>query len=79
MLKVPLRRLEALESGRHEELQGPTFERALAQAACRVLKIDPRPVLALLPQHEGNTLERVSEGINTPFRERQGTGKRCCS
>lgn len=74
MLKVPLRRLEALESGRHEELQGPTFERALAQAACRVLRIDAKPVLALLPQHERNTLERVSEGINTPFRDGQGGG-----
>jgi cytoskeleton protein RodZ len=73
MLKVPLRRLEALEDDRHEELQGPTFERALAQAACRVLKIDPKPVLALLPQHERNTLERVSEGINTPFRDGQGS------
>ena len=74
MLKIPLRRLEALEMGRHEELQGPTFERALAQAACRVLKIDPKPVLALLPQHERNTLERVSEGINTPFRDGHGSG-----
>lgn len=74
MLKIPLRRLEALENGQHEELQGPTFERALAQAACRVLKIDPKPVLALLPQHERNTLERVSEGINTPFRDGQGGG-----
>ena len=74
MLKIPLRRLEALEMGRHEELQGPTFERALAQAACRVLKIDPKPVLALLPQHERNTLERVSEGINTPFRDGQASG-----
>jgi cytoskeleton protein RodZ len=73
MLKIPLRRLEALEQGRHDQLQGPTFERALAQAACRVLKIDPKPVLALLPQHEGNTLERVTEGLNTPFRERQGS------
>jgi cytoskeleton protein RodZ len=72
MLKIPLRRLEALELGHHDELQGPTFERALAQAACRVLKIDPKPVLALLPQHEGNTLARVTEGLNTPFRERQG-------
>ena len=74
MLKIPLRRLEALESDRHDELQGSTFERALAQAACRVLKIDPKPVLALLPQHERNTLERVSEGINTPFRDGQGSG-----
>jgi cytoskeleton protein RodZ len=74
MLKIPLRRLEALEYGRHEELQGPTFERALAQAACRVLKIDPKPVLALLPANERNTLERVTEGINTPFRDGQGSG-----
>ena len=73
MLKIPLRRLEALEGGRHDELQGPTFERALAQAACRVLKIDPKPVLALLPQHERNTLERVTEGINTPFRDGQAS------
>jgi cytoskeleton protein RodZ len=74
MLKIPLRRLEALENGRHDELQGATFERALAQAACRVLKLDPKPVLALMPQHERNTLERVSEGINTPFRDGQGGG-----
>jgi cytoskeleton protein RodZ len=74
MLKIPLRRLEALEYGRHDELQGPTFERALAQAACRVLKIDPKPVLALLPANERNTLERVTEGINTPFRDGQGSG-----
>jgi cytoskeleton protein RodZ len=73
MLKVPLKRLEALEGDRHEELQGPTFERALAQAACRVLKVDPKPVLALLPQHERNTLERVTEGINTPFRDGQAS------
>ena len=74
MLKIPLRRLEALEGDRHDELQGPTFERALAQAACRVLKIDPKPVLALLPQHARNTLEGVSEGINAPFRDGQGGG-----
>ena len=73
MLKIPLRRMEALEGGRHDELQGPTFERALAQAACRVLRIDPKPVLALLPQHERNTLERVTEGINTPFRDGQAS------
>jgi cytoskeleton protein RodZ len=71
MLKIPLRKLEALEGGRHEELQGPTFERALAQAACRVLKMDPRPVLALMPQVAGNTLEHVTGGLNKPFRERQ--------
>ena len=72
MLKIPLRKLESLESDRHDDLQGPTFERALAQAACRVLKIDPKPVLALMPQVAGNTLEHVTGGLNKPFRERSG-------
>ena len=71
MLKVPLRKLEALENGRHAELPGQTFERALAQAACRVLKIDPQPVLALMPRLAGDTLEHVTGGLNKPFRERQ--------
>jgi len=68
-LKVSPRKLEALEQDRHEELQGPTFVRALAQAACRVLKIDPAPVLALLPPAGQRTLDDVGGGLNAPFRE----------
>jgi cytoskeleton protein RodZ len=75
MLKVPLKKLEALEQGRHEDLPGQTFERALAQAACRVLKIDPKPVLDLMPRLGSNTLEHVGGGINTPFREQRGHGE----
>lgn len=75
MLKIPLRKLEALEEGRHADLPGHTFERALAQAACRVLKLDPKPVLALLPQLGANTLEHMSGGINTPFRDRAARGE----
>jgi cytoskeleton protein RodZ len=69
MLKVTPRKLEALEADRHEELQGITFVRALAQAACRALKIDPAPVLARLPGSQGNTLDQVDGGLNAPFRE----------
>ncbi|MBN8486468.1 MAG: helix-turn-helix domain-containing protein [Burkholderiales bacterium] len=68
-LKVSPRKLEALEQDRHDELQGPTFVRALAQAACRVLKIDPAPVLALLPPAGQRTLDDVGGGLNAPFRE----------
>jgi len=75
MLKVPLKKLEALEQGRHADLPGQTFERALAQAACRVLKIDPKPVLDLMPRVGGNTLEHVGGGINTPFREQRARGE----
>lgn len=49
-LRVPVRKLEALEADRLEELGNVAFTRALAQAVCRVLKVDPAPVLAALPQ-----------------------------
>lgn len=70
--KVPQRKLEALEADRLDELPDATFTRALAQTVCRTLKIDPAPVLALLPQPAGHRLEQVAEGINAPFRERPG-------
>ena len=49
-IKVAPAKLEALEQDRYGELPNATFTRALAQSVCRSLKIDPRPVLALLPQ-----------------------------
>lgn len=73
--KVPQRKLEALEADRLDELPDATFTRALAQTVCRTLKIDPAPVLALLPQPAGHRLEQVAEGINAPFRERPGMGQ----
>jgi cytoskeleton protein RodZ len=71
-IKVPPRKLDALENDRHDELLDATFTRALAQTVCRTLKIDPAPVLALLPLPPGHRLENVAEGINAPFRERPG-------
>lgn len=71
-LKVAPRKLEALEADRHDELQGATFVRALAQAACRALKQDPAPVLIRLPQAGKPALTEVSGGLNAPFRERSG-------
>lgn len=71
-LKVPQRKLEALESDRHEELLDATFARALAQTMCRSLKVDPAPVLALLPHAVDPALDRVAQGLNQPFRERPG-------
>lgn len=72
-LKISPRKLEALEADRFEELQGATFVRALAQAACRALHVDPAPVLARLPSMEMSTLEQVSGGLNAPFREHGAT------
>jgi cytoskeleton protein RodZ len=69
-IKVSPRKLEALEADRHEELQGPAFTRALAQSVCRALRIDPAPVLALLPRADAHDLENVTGHLNAPFRDR---------
>jgi cytoskeleton protein RodZ len=68
-IKVSPRKLEALEGDRYDELPDATFTRALAQTVCRTLKVDPAPVLALMPQPGSHRLEQVSEGINAPFRD----------
>ncbi len=69
-LKVAPRKLEALENDRYDELQGSTFVRALALAACRALKINPTPVLERLPAQDSGLLSQLDGGLNAPFRER---------
>lgn len=70
-LKVPQSKLEALEADRYQDLPDATFARALARSVCRVLKIDAAQVLALLPSGGAEaSLDRVTPGLNQPFRER---------
>lgn len=69
-IKVAPAKLQALEQDRYDELPNATFARALAQSVCRSLKIDPRPVLALLPQVDNPPLEAAVGRLNTPFQER---------
>jgi cytoskeleton protein RodZ len=71
-IKIPQRKLEALEADRYDELPDATFTRALAMTVCRALKIDAAPVLALLPQVEGRGLAAATGGLNAPFRDRPG-------
>lgn len=73
-IKVAPAKLQALEADRYDELPNPTFARALAQSVCRSLKIDPRPVLALLPQVETPPLEGAMGKLNAPFHERPSRG-----
>lgn len=73
-LKVPVKRLEALEADRYDLLTDVVFARALAGSVCRHLKIDPHAVLSLLPQGQLPPLS-VEGKINEPFRSMsQGTG-----
>jgi cytoskeleton protein RodZ len=67
-LKVPVKKLEALESGSYHDLPDMTFARALASSACRHLKIDPAPVLAQIPMGHAAVLGDTSSTINAPFK-----------
>jgi cytoskeleton protein RodZ len=72
-IKVTPRKLEALEADRYTDLPDMTFTRALAQTVCRVLKVDPEPVLAKLPAAgDLPKLAKVGGGINQTFRESPG-------
>jgi len=48
-LKVPVKKLEALEADRFELLLDAVFVRALAASVCRLLKVDSTEILRLLP------------------------------
>lgn len=67
-LKVPVKKLEALEAGRYDELPDLTFARALASSACRQLKVDPVPVLAQIPLGQRPQLGDSEQAINAPFK-----------
>lgn len=69
-LKVPVQKLQALESDDWQGLPDLVFGRALALSVCRVLHLDPAPVLAVLPKTDGARLPSNPEGINTPFKEK---------
>ena len=66
-MKVPVKKLEALEADRLDLLPDAVFVRALAASVCRALKIDPTSVLELLPSSTPPKLRPEGRGINTPF------------
>lgn len=68
LLKVPVKKLEALESDRLDLLPDVVFVRALASSVCRTLKIDSSAILARLPQTEAPKLIYQGTSINEPFR-----------
>ena len=67
-LKVPVKKLEALEADRIDLLPDAVFARALASSVCRALKVDPGEILAKLPQTHIQRLNQGQQNINTPFR-----------
>ena len=66
-LKVPADKLEALEQDRFDVFVDAVFMRALASGLCRLLKLDPNPVLQRLPQQVVPRVVPQNRGINEPF------------
>lgn len=73
-IKVPVAKLEALEADDRTVLSNPNFARALAMTVCRSLKIDPAPVLALMPAAVAVPLGSSKPPLNQPFRDFSHTG-----
>ena len=69
-LKVSVGKLEALEHDRFDLLPDAVFTRALASSVCRMLKLDPAPVLTRLPPIAAAKFVSQDRGINAPFRHR---------
>ena len=67
-LKVPVKKLEALEADRLDLLPDTVFARALAGTVCRLLKVDPAPVLAAFPQTSAQRNQQVRTGRQTTFK-----------
>lgn len=74
-LKVPVSKLEALEADNYAVLPDAVFVRALASSVCRALKMNPAPVLALMPQSSVPSLAADSAGINAAFKDGSEKGR----
>ena len=67
-LKVPVKKIEALENDALDALPDAVFARALAASMCRALQVDPAPVLARLPGATRTGLADADKTINANFR-----------
>ncbi|MDT8991723.1 DUF4115 domain-containing protein [Curvibacter sp. APW13] len=66
-IKIPVKKLEALEADQLQATHDIVFVRALASSVCRALKIDSKPIMEALPQSAVKELHVDDNGINAPF------------
>lgn len=66
-MKVPVKKLEALEADHLDQLVDLVFVRALASGVCRALKIDAAPILEKLPRPPTPRLDRPERAVNASF------------
>jgi cytoskeleton protein RodZ len=67
VVKVPVRKLEALEAGRLDALPELVYVRGMVVGICRVLHADPQAILALLPLTPAKPLQQHSAIAPVPF------------
>lgn len=67
VVKVPVRKLEALEAGRLDALPEPVFVRGMVVGICRVLQADAQAILALLPAAPTKPLKQEGAIAPMPF------------
>ena len=66
-LKVPVSKIEGLENNQWDLFADLVFARTLAISTCKQLRIDPAPVLALLPKAAPPRLNVEETGLNQRF------------
>jgi cytoskeleton protein RodZ len=69
MLKVPVKKLEALEADRLRQTADAVYVRGLAASVCRALHIDSAPILAGLPALTVSPLATDASKLNQVFDE----------
>lgn len=74
-LKVPVNKIDALERDDLTAFPDTAFMRALAASVCRILRVDPAPVLALMPQHRPDTLSSQNQSARPTFRHSASPGR----
>lgn len=67
VVKVPVRKLEALEAGRLDALPESVYVRGIVVGICRVLHVDPQAILALLPLTPAKPLQQQGAIAPVPF------------
>ena len=68
-MKVPVNKIEGLESENYAALPDIVFARALAASICRVFGASSAPVLALMPKGDVHGLTSTGADINASFRD----------
>lgn len=68
-MKVPVNKIEGLESDDYAVLPDIVFARALAASICRVFATSPAPVLALMPKGGVHSLSSTGADINASFKD----------